>query len=377
MPLTSALIPPEAFDRLLLEAVPLLDLRAPAEFARGSIPGSRNLPLLDDDERHQVGLRYKQAGQDAAIALGHTLVSGAVLERRMAAWCAWTDAHPDGAIYCWRGGQRSTIVQQWLAETGRERPRVQGGYKALRRHLLAITDRLAPRLPLLVLGGRTGTGKTRLLAEVERSLDLEGIARHRGSAFGGRPGGQPPPASFENALALRLLQLQESGSGSIVVEDESRNIGRLSLPEALIVNLATAPLILVELSLEQRVEITLEDYIVAGLAEREACHGEEGFPVFAAWLRDAMYRIRKRLGGVRHKALTAQLEDALAIQAASGDPGAHRNWITTLLADYYDPMYDYQLRAKADRIIFRGEPAAVVAFLCQQMHSPRMGARAP
>jgi len=360
------LITKRAFERLLLADVPLLDLRAPSECARGALPQSLNLPLLDDDERHQVGLRYKQAGQEAAVALGHRLVSGDVREQRMAAWCKWAAAHPDGAIYCWRGGQRSTIVQQWLAAAGFEMPRIEGGYKALRQHLLQVTDHLAPRLPLLVLGGRTGTGKTRLLARIDRSLDLEGIARHRGSAFGSRPGGQPPPAGFENELALRLLQLQRMGPGPIAVEDESRNIGRLSLPEGLIENLATAPLVLVELSLEERVEITLEDYIVAGLAERCAHHGDEGFAVFAAWLRDAMHRIRKRLGGVRHKELMVVLENALAVQAESGDPGAHRSWITSLLADYYDPMYDYQLRAKADRIIFSGEPAAVMAFLAEQ-----------
>lgn len=374
MHLSPALIAKRDFDRLLLDDVPLLDLRAPSEFARGALPESLNLPLLEDDERHQVGLRYKQAGQDAALALGHRLLSGDVREQRMAAWCAWAAAHPEGAIYCWRGGQRSTIVQQWLADAGFEMPRVEGGYKALRRHLLHLTETLAPRMPLLVLGGRTGTGKTRLLARIDRSLDLEGIARHRGSAFGGRPGGQPPPAGFENELATRLMKLQHMGPGPIAVEDESRNIGRLSLPEPLIENLATAPLVLVELSLEERVEITLEDYIVAGLAERCAEHGAEGFTVFASWLRDAMHRIRKRLGGVRQQELTVLLDHALAVQAESGDPGAHRSWITSLLADYYDPMYDYQLRAKADRIIFSGEPAAVMAFLAEQMSDPSLSA---
>lgn len=371
MHLSSALISQGTFDRLLLEDVSLLDLRAPSEFARGALPKSLNLPLLEDTERHQVGLRYKQSGQEAAMALGHRLVSGEIREQRMAAWCDWAEAHPEGAIYCWRGGQRSNIVQQWLAAEGFARPRIEGGYKALRQHLLHVTEKLAPRLPLMVLGGRTGTGKTRLLTRIDRSLDLEGIARHRGSAFGGRPGGQPAPAGFENALGARLLQLQDMGPGPIAVEDESRNIGRLSLPEALIENLATAPLLLVELSLEERVEITLEDYIVSGLAERVAHHGDDGFAVFTSWLRDAMHRIRKRLGGVRHKELTAMLEDALSRQAVSGDPGAHRSWISSLLADYYDPMYDYQLRAKADRIIFRGEPAAIMAFLAEQMSERR------
>ncbi|TVS13900.1 MAG: tRNA 2-selenouridine(34) synthase MnmH [Gammaproteobacteria bacterium] len=357
------LIPPAEFDRLLIDGTALLDLRAPQEFSRGAFPAATNLPLLDDDERHQVGLRYKQAGPDAAVTLGHKLVSGDVRAARLAAWCAWADAHPDGVIYCWRGGQRSAIVQDWLAAVGRLRPRIEGGYKALRQHLLTATERIAPALPLLVLGGRTGTGKTRMLAAIACSLDLEGLAHHRGSAFGGRPGGQPPPAGFENALAIRLLQLEATGAGPVVVEDESRNIGRLSLPEALSANLARSPLVLVERSLEERVQITLEDYIEAGLAERQVAHGEGGFAVFAHWLRDAMHRIRKRLGGVRHREITALLEDALRLQADSGDPSGHRAWIERLLADYYDPMYDYQLRQKADRIVFRGSAEAVAAFL--------------
>ena len=357
------LISPAEFDRLLIDGTALLDLRAPLEFSRGAFPAATNLPLLDDDERHQVGLRYKQAGPDAAVSLGHKLVSGDVRAGRMAAWCAWADANPDGVIYCWRGGQRSAIVQDWLTAVGRARPRIDGGYKALRQHLLTAIERIAPALPLLVLGGRTGTGKTRMLADISRSLDLEGLAHHRGSAFGGRPGGQPAPAGFENALAIRLLQLEAAGAGPVAVEDESRNIGRLSLPEALIDNLARSPLVLVERSLEERVQITLEDYIVAGLAEREAAYGERGFAVFTDWLRDAMHRIRKRLGGVRHRELTGLLEDALRVQAESGDPSGHRAWIERLLADYYDPMYDYQLRQKAERIAYRGNADAVAAFL--------------
>lgn len=360
-------IPPEAFDRLLLDGRPLLDVRAEGEFASGTLPSSSNLPLLDDDERHQVGKRYKQAGAEAAVKLGHRLVSGTVRAERTGAWLRWAKAHPGGALYCWRGGQRSAIVQAWLAEEGCHVPRIAGGYKALRRHLLTVIDTLAGRLPLLVLGGRTGTGKTRLLGSIRRSLDLEGLAGHRGSAFGARAAGQPAPASFENALAIELLRLRDGGRVPVAVEDESRNIGRLSLPSELIANLGSAPLLLIERSLEERVSITLEDYIVAGLAERQACYGgEQGFAAYADWLRDAMHRIRKRLGGVRHRELSAMLETALAAQQHSGDPHAHRGWITRLLTEYYDPMYDYQLQAKRDRVLFEGPPEAVVDFVATQ-----------
>lgn len=362
-----ALIREAAFSELLRAGTPLLDLRAPQEFARGALPGSTNLPLLDDAERHRVGLCYKQAGHAAAVALGHRLVSGEVRAERMAAWCAWADAHPEGVIYCWRGGQRSEIVQQWLAEAGRPRPRIEGGYKALRRHLLGVLEHRAGTLPLLVLGGRTGAGKTRILEQFGRSLDLEGLARHRGSAFGARVEPQPPPAGFENALAVRLLELTTTSGRPVIVEDESRNIGRLSLPDTLTGNMAAAPLVMVDTDIEERVRITLEDYIVKGLEEHTARHGEAGFDHFAAWLRDALYRIRKRLGGERHRRLTTILEAALAEQARSGAPDAHRTWIRHLLADYYDPMYDYQLRNRRERIVFRGTAREVTAWLAERV----------
>lgn len=355
------------FDRLFLARTPLLDLRAPLEFSRGAFPGATNLPLLDDRERHEVGLRYKQAGAEAALRLGHRLVSGDVRSARLAAWCAWADAHPDGVIYCWRGGQRSTIVDAWMTAEGRARPRVAGGYKALRQHLLGVLDRVAPALPLRVLGGRTGTGKTRILERIPRSLDLEGLAQHRGSAFGARAAPQPPPAGFENALAIRLLELAADGMAPVAVEDESRNIGRLSLPESLTGNMAASPIVLVEAALEDRVTITLEDYIIAGLRERQVTHGEDAFPVFADWLRGALSRIRKRLGGVRHQELSVMLDAALDSQAATGDATAHRAWITRLLTEYYDPMYDYQLRQKAHRVVFSGDAAAVTEWLTDEV----------
>ena len=106
---------------LLADNVPLIDIRAPAEFALGAFPASVNLPLLTDDERHQVGIRYKQAGGAAALELGHHLVSGDTRERRIAAWRAWAERHPGGALYCWRGGLRSEIVSLVSAFSRTER----------------------------------------------------------------------------------------------------------------------------------------------------------------------------------------------------------------------------------------------------------------
>lgn len=370
--MTSPLIPatPDRLRELVASATPMLDVRAPVEYKRGALPGATNLPLMNDDERHAVGLCYKQSGADAAVRLGHELVSGEVREQRLRAWCDWVDQHPGGKLFCFRGGQRSAIVQQWLAERGRHIERVEGGYKALRQYLLSVFDSRGAQRPLLLLGGRTGTGKTRLLAQIPHSLDLEGIANHRGSAFGHRTCPQPPPATFENALAAGLLQHDSSTAQQrmpLVLEDESRLIGRLSLPEPLYENMRRAPIALVERPLEERVQITLEDYVIHGLAEYQQRDGEtSGFASFADWLRDAMNRIRKRLGGVRHVELSDLLEQALAQQAHNGSAEGHRAWIRRLLEEYYDPMYDYQLQQKLDRLAFRGSAVAVVEWVREQ-----------
>lgn len=360
------LVTPDQYDRLFERGIAMLDLRAPVEFQRAALPNSTNLPLLTDAERHEVGRTYKQEGAETALALGHRLVSGELRERRMAAWIDWVRRHPTGVVLCFRGGQRSSIVQQWLHTAAWCPARVQGGYKALRQHLLTTLTATGAKRPLLLLGGRTGTGKTRLLDRIGHSIDLEGAACHRGSAFGQRLQPQPAPATFENMLAAELLRTgatDEQRSTPLVLEDESKLIGRLSLPGSLFENMQQAPIVLIELPLAQRVDITLQDYIVERHAELVSIHGEKGYPRFADWLRGAFHKIRKRLGGVRYQELSAQLEQALETQARSGSPEHHRNWIESLLRDYYDPMYDYQLQTKAERVVFRGEPEAVMDWL--------------
>ena len=376
------------FDDLLCARTPLLDVRAPVEFAHGAIPGATNLPLLDDEERHRVGIRYRQAGQDAAIRLGHELVSGAVRAARTDSWCRYLDAHPDAHLYCFRGGLRSATVRDWLHERGYRVPVIEGGYKALRNHLLARLEALGGAAALRVVGGRTGTGKTRLLERITRSIDLEGLANHRGSAFGPRVYGQPAPIDFENRLAVELLILAGAADSSspstdpstdrspapdpatqlpIAIEDESRNVGRLSVPAALVANMAEAPLVLVEASMDERVQITLEDYVIAGRAEHEARYGAEaGFEAFSDYLLGALGKVRRRLGGVRHGELDACMQEALALQRDRGDVSAHEHWIRRLLEEYYDPMYDYQLAGKLDRVCFRGTREEVEDWLLQE-----------
>lgn len=362
---------------LFLRGVPLLDVRAPVEFAQGAFPHADNLPLLTDPERHAVGLRYHEQGQADAIDLGHYLVSGEVREARLQGWIDWFDRHPEGHLYCFRGGMRSRLVQEWLAEAGRTIPRIEGGYKALRRFLLESLEETATTLPFVLLSGRSGTGKTRVIERLEQAVDLEGLARHRGSAFGRRPGGQPTQIDFENALAIRLLRLHSrqdtDQTQPVVVEDESKLVGHRLVPPVLFRNIKAAPRVFIEEPLESRVQLTLEDYVAAPLAEHAEHHGAaQALSRLGTELLTSLDRIRNRLGGARHQELRAMMTSALDLQTRTGSPDAHRAWIHALLVEYYDPLYDHALRRRGDigPTLFVGNRAEVLAFLQQYAVRP-------
>ena len=330
---------------ILKQSVPLIDVRAPGEFARGAVPGAVNLPLLTDDERATVGKTYKQRGRTAAIELGHRLVGGDVKRARLAAWRHYAQCHPRAMMYCWRGGMRSALAQRWLADSGVRLPRVAGGFKALRHCCLDAIAACGARRFLLV-GGRTGCGKTAVVRSVATHIDLEALANHRGSAFGGLPTPQPPPVGFENALAVALLKLDPDAT--VVVEDESRTIGRLAIPEALYNAMQQAPIAMLEVPDAERVDNIYREYVV------QADNPREHLPA-------ALKRIERRLGGVRHRQIAALMRAAFA--AADGGAKLHRQWIARLLADYYDPMYDYQIAAKTQRIAMRGSANDVRDFV--------------
>ena len=207
------------FEVLFSRDTPLIDLRAPTEFNPGAFPNAINLPLMTDDERAKVGTCYKQYGQQAAIKLGHKLVSGECREQRMAQWRSFIEQNPEGYLYCFRGGLRSQTVQQWLADEGLEYPLINGGYKAMRRFLMDSLEALPQSFNFIVIGGRTGTRKTDLILKLPNSIDLEGRANHRGSSFGRRVGGQPTVINFENNLAIDLLKLKTNYS-TLLIEDE-------------------------------------------------------------------------------------------------------------------------------------------------------------
>ncbi|WP_414158514.1 tRNA 2-selenouridine(34) synthase MnmH [Pseudomonas sp. BNK-45] len=359
------------YREIFLNDRPMMDTRAPIEFTKGAFPGVLNLPLMTDQERQRVGTCYKQQGQQAAIVLGHQLVSGDIKQQRVQAWADFARAHPDGLLYCFRGGLRSQIVQQWLREAGIDYPRVGGGYKAMRTFLLDTTEQALQQCDFVLLGGMTGTGKTEVLGQLDNALDLEGHANHRGSSFGRRATGQPSNIDFENRLAVDLLKKRDRGVQSFVLEDENRMIGSCALPLPLYQSMQGLPMVWLEDRLDSRVQRILDDYVVNLSAEFVAVHGEEGFALFAERLLESLNKIHKRLGGERHQRLFLLMEAALAEQARSGDVELHRAWIEGLLGEYYDPMYAYQRESKGARIEFMGEHGAVLDYLRQRQSPSR------
>lgn len=314
------------------------------------MPNSVNLPILNDEERTHVGIVYKQQGQEAAVTVGHRLVSGDIRAQRLASWRDFCAANPDAMVMCWRGGQRSGLARQWLADIGVDVARVDGGFKALRSACLTTLDQ--PNKSWWLISGRTGSAKTVLVQNIDQSIDLEDLANHRGSAFGRRLTPQPTPVTFENALAIKYLQHEFE---SLVVEDESRTIGRIALPLAWHQQMQEAPIALVEASFDERVEHIYREYVRD--AKRE--HQQAGLSVsnLQRQYEEAAERIKRRLGGVRFEQLTRKIQDAF--QGALD----HREWISYLLREYYDPMYDFQLQRKIHRVVFRGNGAEVTEFL--------------
>ena len=367
---TSELAEIDDLQHLFVNDIPLLDVRAPVEFAEGAFPCAENHPLIDNVERHEIGIAYKENGQDNAIALGERLVSGEIKSQRITTWHDFLKRHPNAVLYCFRGGMRSKISQRWLLEhVGITCPRVRGGYKAMRRYLLDQIEQNSAACQPLVIGGRTGVGKTRLLLQCDTNIDLEALANHRGSAFGHHPLPQPAQIDFENALSVALLKRVKSGNRPFVVEDESRNIGSRHLPPTFFQCLQNAPLILLEANEEERIDVTLDEYVHDSLAAFQQIAGEDqGFYDWAAYLQDALNRIRKRLGGDRYTRAQHLLHAALEHHEKTGDTSDHRNWIDYLLREYYDGMYEYQLENKRQRIIFTGSKHEVFDYL-RQYHS--------
>lgn len=302
---------------------PILDVRAPIEFAQGHIPGAQSLPLFTDEERARIGTTYKQVSQDKAVLLGLDFfgpkMSTMVREAEKIA------PHKEVRLHCWRGGMRSGAVQWLLELAGFKVHLLDKGYKDYRHWALA---QFAQPRPLLVLGGLTGSGKTDVLHELSRLgepvIDLEGLAHHKGSSFGsiGQPP-QPTQEQFENHLAPALARLPAAAMPWL--EDESLTIGRLTVPKALFEQMRRAPLVVLEIPRAVRTRKLAAEY------------GRENPAELAA----AIQRISKRLGGLATKEALAAIE--------AGD----MEKMVDLALDYYDKTYSYGLDTKISRRIVR------------------------
>jgi tRNA 2-selenouridine synthase len=338
--------------------LPVLDVRAPIEFEAGSLPSSTNLPLLDDDQRAQIGTVYKQEGSERAVALGHQLISGDVRAARATAWSEFLKAHPQAAVMCFRGGQRSQLVQKELARLGFEVPLIEGGFKRVRALLTAELVKSLRSQNWMVLSGFTGSGKTELLREGRVAvLDLEKAARHRGSVFGTWPGGQPSPVTFENTLGLEASRLMAAPHRSrpTWIEDESRSIGRLVLPLALFETLSTAKVWVLERPRAERAQRLTAEYLSENYGFRDGRVGDESTTEQCRLdIGRAIVKIERRLGGNEAKVLLAMTDAATREFSRTGSFSVHWAWVERMLENYYDPLYEHHLAQISDRVIGRG-----------------------
>jgi len=237
---------------------PVLDVRSPGEYSESHIPGSFNLPLLDDADRAKVGKTYKDLGQEAAIALGYQLVNP--LREAMLSKANTFSQDKTISLYCARGGLRSAKMAAFLSENGFQVYVLKGGYKSYRRHILAEISQFTN---IVIVAGHTGCGKTEVLQEMEKLgaqvLDLESLAHHKGSAFGGlgHPE-QPSTSQFQNRIFEVLRRF--SPALPLWVENESVKIGRVCIPEELWENMCNAGGYELVLPVDERVKFILEGY---------------------------------------------------------------------------------------------------------------------
>jgi tRNA 2-selenouridine synthase len=287
----------------------LLDVRSEKEFERGHIPGAVSMPLLNDTHRHEIGTIYKNQGRQAAVLKGFELV-GPLFHRLVQDTLKLCGNGPV-FLYCWRGGMRSGIMAWLFQMAGLKVSLLKGGYKAYRSR---VHEQLHTPLPIVVLGGKTGSGKTEVLNLLKESgeqvIDLEGLACHKGSAFGllGMPP-QPSQEQFENLLAAEVEKLDLKRE--VWLENESRLIGRIVLPTVIYEAMRAAMVVEVRVERNQREERIRKEYCV--------------FP--AADLAEHTGRIKKRLGPQHLKQALHFLDE--------GDKDA---WLKIVL-DYYDKTY--------------------------------------
>jgi len=345
----------EAFGRLgMNNKMSVIDVRSQGEYEKAHFGNTLNIPILSDPHRHDVGLTYKIEGSEAAKALGHKLVSGDHKEELIRQWCESIKSYPQkpALIFCWRGGLRSRLAQDWVYQNGYEIFRVDSGYKGLRHEALKALENPAP---FVILSGMTGSGKTRLIHKLRHFVDLEGLAGHRGSAFGSHFGKiQPQQATFENKLAQALYHIADN----TVLEDESPNIGRCHLPDTVYNRMVAGPMVMIEAPARLRAFAICQEYIQTPLANGRPLHELEHS------LAQNVERIRNKLGGLECDKIKSLLSKAFKAEAMDEDNiAAHLDWIERLLTHYYDKQYLYSLSLKSRKTLFKGSWDECLDFL--------------
>jgi len=260
--LTVRVIPATEAAARLAEFSQVIDARSESEYAEDRLPGAVNWPSLNDEERALIGTIYKQVSAFEARKRGAGLVI-ANISRHIAREVVDKPREWQPLVYCWRGGKRSGVLADLLDQIGFKVTMVQGGYKAFRTAVLADLPVLAQRLRYQVVCGLTGSGKTRLLKALEQRgaqvLDLEGLAQHRGSVLGLMPGEtQPSQKHFDMRVWDKLRHFDPARP--VYVESESKKVGNVTVPESLIQAMRASPCVWVDLSMDERVELLLEDY---------------------------------------------------------------------------------------------------------------------
>jgi tRNA 2-selenouridine synthase len=305
----------------------VVDARSPSEFADDHLPGAISAPVLDDAQRARVGTVNAEQGAFEAKRLGAALVSrniGDLIEHLFAT----RDRHWRPLVYCWRGGNRSGSLATVLARIGWRTTVLEGGYKAFRRRVIDDLEALPAGLRFVVVGGRTGSAKSRLLerlaARGEQVLDLETLACHRGSVLGGLPGtAQPSQKRFETLLWDRLRDADPARP--LFVESESRKVGRVQVPEALIHAIRASEVAVVQADVDVRARFLLAEYE----------HFRQDVPGLLALL-DCLAPLHGAARVADWKALV------------SGD-----RWlelVERLLLEHYDPSYDRSMRRNFGRL---------------------------
>ena len=293
----------------------LVDIRSPQEFEEFHIPGAVNVPLFDNEEKRLIGYVYRNRGVEKAKELGEEIAKRK-LEEFYRTFKELKEKYENVIVYCWRGGMRSQGMCEAMSSMGLDLFRLRGGYRAYRQFILKDMERIMEDIRFLVLTGKTGVGKTKVLRELKRRgypvLDLEDLAKDRGSVFGSV--GIKSQVSQKMFDPLLYEELRKIGKGLVFVEDESRRIGNLYIPDPVWEKKNEGIYVEVKASLERRVENILEDYT-----------SEEGWEEEAL---EAVKKIKKYLGPQRFEYLMEKFEEK-----------DYREIVRFLIEEYYDRKY--------------------------------------